>query len=262
MSVKTFPSVFVSHGAPTLLLDQVPARSFLSRLGTKIGKPLGIICISAHWDTASPALSSAFSPETIYDFYGFPVELYKNDYPAPGDPALAAAAVDLIRQADLDVETDPGQGLDHGAWVPLMLMYPKADIPVVQLSVQSGLSADHHLCLGSALRPLRKKGILILASGGATHNLRDYRGQEVDSPPKRYASRFEQWLVGAVAAGKTDELINYTEKAPQAKRNHPTPEHFLPLLVALGAASKKKNGHVLHTGFTHGVLSMASFAWQ
>lgn len=262
MSVESFPSVFISHGAPTLLLDQVPARSFLSRLGRTIGKPLGIICISAHWDTTIPVLSSGSKPETIYDFYGFPPKLYTYEYPAKGDPALAASAFDLIGKAGLDVEIDPRQGLDHGAWIPLTLMYPKADIPVIQLSVQSALSAGHHYHLGAALRPLRKKGILILASGGATHNLRDFIGQDLDASPKQYAAQFERWLVDAVTIGKSNELINYLDRAPQARRNHPTAEHFLPLLVALGAASEKKSGQVLHTSFTHGVLSMASFAWQ
>ena len=162
------PSVFVSHGPPTMVVDDVAVRGFLGELGRGLGRPAAVLCVSAHWDTAAPCIGSAARPETIHDFYGFPAELYDLRYPAPGAPELAARTLTLLAEAGIEARLDPGRGLDHGAWEPLMLMYPEADVPVAQLSIQSTAGAAAHLALGRALAPLRRDGVLVLGSGQKT----------------------------------------------------------------------------------------------
>lgn len=257
-----FPSVFLSHGAPTLIRDTVPAREFLCGLGRQLGRPQAILCVSAHWDTLTPCVSGAESPPTIHDFYGFPPELYKLTYQAPGHPLLAARVVQLLESAGLCATIDATRGLDHGAWIPLSLAYPGCDVPVFQLSVQSNCAPEHHLVIGEALRPLRGEGVLIIANGGATHNLRGFGGQAVDAPAPDYVRKFDRWLRKAITDGCTERLLSYRERGPESTRNHPTPEHFLPLIVAAGAASDGTKGTPLHSSFTFGILSMAAFAWD
>ena len=257
----TQPSLFVSHGAPSLPLENGPTTTFFKQLGQTFPKPQAILCISAHWYTDMPLVSSAPRMEMIYDFYGFPPELYEIKYPARGAPRLAEMVAGLIQNAGFTIDTDPTRGLDHGAWVPLSMMFPQADIPVFQLSVQPGESPDHHFRMGQALRTLRDENILILASGGATHNLSDFRGQSPDSIGIEYALQFDTWLKNAVITGDVDSILDYRKAAPEARRNHPTPEHFLPLLVALGAAGDQPAGKIIHDGFTYGMLSMAAFRW-
>jgi 4,5-DOPA dioxygenase extradiol len=261
--MPALPSVFVSHGAPTLVIDPVPTREFLLGLGSALPRPKAVLCVSAHWDTDAPRLTSGAQPHTMYDFYGFPDALYAMTYPAPGEPALAARTAELLARAGLPAALDERRGLDHGAWVPLTLMYPEADIPVVQLSVQSHLPPEHHLALGRALAPLREEGVLILASGNATHNLRDVFSHDILEAPTPYARAFAHWLVGRVAAGDEAALAGYLTQGPEARRNHPTPDHYVPLLVAAGAAGTGGGkGRLLHDGWTYGVLSMAAFAWN
>lgn len=258
------PAIFVSHGAPTLAIERDdPTHVFLKTLGETLAKPRGILCVSAHWEASAPTLGTVQRPDTIHDFYGFPQELYTIRYQAPGDPALAARAQELLAAAGHAARLDPQRGLDHGAWVPLTLAYPAADIPVFQLSVQSGLDAAHHVALGRALAPLRDEGVLILGSGGATHDLRRAAFHPPDDssvPPDVRA--FEEWLVANVETGETEDLIAWTSKAPHPRRNHPTPEHFLPLFVPLGAAGDGTKGRLLHRRFAYGALSMAAFAWD
>jgi len=256
---STLPALFISHGAPTLVIDPVPTRDFLVGLGTGMERPRAIVCVSAHWTTAAPMVTGTPQPGLIYDFGGFPDELYRMAYPAPGDPSLAERITGLLKDQGIGAGLDTTRGLDHGAWVPLKLMYPHADIPVVQLSVQPHLSPAHHAAIGAALRPLREEGVLILASGSATHNLRDFFGRAIDSPPQGYAKEFDDWLCEAVAADNRESLLDYVKKGPHALSNHPTPEHFLPLFVTMGAGGK---GRVLHRAFTYGVISMSAFAWE
>ena len=255
------PTLFVSHGAPTLVTDRGRTPDFLRTLGDALPRPRAILCVSAHWETDQPILSSSALPPTIHDFMGFPQELYALQYPAPGDPALALRAQSLLIAAGLRATLHPQRGLDHGAWVPLTLAYPHADIPVVQLSVQPLRSPAQHFTLGRALRPLRDDGVLILASGAATHNLREFRGQAINTAPPDYVLEFDAWLTAAITRGDVAELLDYTAHAPHALRNHPTPEHFLPLFVALGAANSA-TGQALHEDFNYGILSMAAYAWN
>ncbi len=207
-------------------------------------------------------VSLAERRETICHFYGFPDGMYRLRYPAPGRPRLARRVLELLEGAGLAAGSDPSRGLDHGAWVPLSLMYPDADIPVMQLSVQSGLEPAHHLAVGRALRPLRGEGVLIMGSGSATHNLMEIRQENADGPPLDFVKDFAEWLARAVTDGREDDLLRYAETGPNALRNHPTPEHFLPLFGPLGSRKLTAPGRALYQGYTFGALSMAAFAWD
>jgi len=260
----TMPTLFVSHGAPTLVADPVPTRDFLMALGRGLPRPKAIVCVSAHWDTPSPRVTGGANPHTMYDFYGFPPELYEMEYKAPGDVALAKAAAKLLAESGLPAQLDEGRGFDHGAWVPLALMYPEADIPVLQVSISSHDSPAHHVALGRALAPLRDEGVLVMASGNATHNLRGVSSRRIDEAPVPYAKAFADWLTGRILAngGAGDEaaLTGYLSQGPEARRNHPTADHYVPLLAAFGAGGGDA-GKILHDGYTYGVLSMAAYAW-
>ena len=253
------PTIFLSHGSPELPLQSGAAPDFLKQLGTLLGKPKAILAISAHWGTRHPVVSAVEKPQTIYDFSGFPAELYRLRYPAPGAPGLAARVIELLTAAGIEGSVSPDRGLDHGAWTPLMLMYPAADVPVTQLSIQPHLSPAHHLALGRALEPLRHEGVLILASGSATHNLWEFGGYTYDAVAPNWVTQFADWLTDAVTQGKVEELLNYRQLAPHAARNHPTEEHLLPLFVALGAGGTDVRGYPLHSSFTYGVFSMAVY---
>lgn len=257
---QSLPAIFVSHGAPLVAIDDTEVHNFLEKLGDVTPKPKGILAVSAHWETETPFVSSAEKPETIYDFYGFPDELYTLTYPAPGAPELAERTAELLVSADLGPVTREDRGLDHGAWVPLLLGYPEADIPVTQLSIQSHLDPAHHYRLGEALRPLRDEGILILASGNITHNLGEFRGRAVDAEPPEWVKAFDEWASWAICEGRVDDLLNYRTRAPEAVRNHPTDEHLLPLFVALGAGTSGESRH-LHKSYTYGVLAMDAYAF-
>lgn len=253
--MTVFPSVFVSHGAPTLILENSAGRDFLAGLGRRLGRPSAVIAVSAHWTTRIPAVSGAARPETIHDFYGFPEEMYRLRYPAPGAPALAERVAELTGAV-----IDPSQGLDHGAWVPMMLMYPEADIPVAQFAVQPERSAAEHIALGRRLAALRREGVLILASGGAVHNLREFRFGGTGATA--WATGFADWLDGALTAGDGDAVANWLTRGPDARRAHPTDEHFLPLPVALGAAGDGFRAERLHSGFEHGSIGMQAYAFS
>ena len=252
----SMPTIFVSHGSPTLILGESPARDFLASLGQVLPRPKAIVAVSAHWDTDVPAVSLAHRPETIHDFYGFPEALYRLRYAAPGAPELAERVAKLTGAAH-----DTHRGLDHGAWVPAMLGWPEADIPIFQLSVQPEQSPAHHIALGRKLSALREEDILVMGSGSATHNLRALvRGGEA-SEPEPWAQEFDDWLAEAVEKGDEAALADYRAQAPNAIDAHPTDEHFLPLHVAYGAAGKGARGRALHRSFTLGNLSMASYAF-
>jgi 4,5-DOPA dioxygenase extradiol len=252
------PALFVSHGAPTLPLTDTPVRTFLKGLAESLAeRPKAILAVSAHWETERPAVNAVAVNETIHDFYGFPRALYELRYPAPGSEELAGRVQALLAEGGLDTDVDPRRGLDHGAWVPLRMIYPEADIPVVQLSVQTALGPEHHLQLGRLLAPLREEGVLILASGSFTHDLSSFRdyAHAIDAPEPEWVARFAKWMDAALRDGRTNDLLEYRDKAPYACRNHPTEEHLLPLFVALGAGGTTDLRR-LHTSSTHGILRM------
>lgn len=250
----SMPTIFVSHGAPTLILSDAPARTFLTGLSQQIPRPTAIVAVSAHWDTDVPVVSVARKPDTIHDFYGFPEALYQLRYAAPGAPALAEKVAKLTGAAH------DHRGLDHGAWVPAMLAWPEADIPIFQLSVQPNMSPAHHIALGRKLAPLREEGVLVMGSGSAIHNLRALVRDEA-SEPEPWAQAFDDWLADTLEKGDEAALADYRARAPYAREAHPTDEHFLPLHVAYGAAGEGAQGRALHRSFTLGNLSMASYAF-
>lgn len=256
------PPVFVSHGAPTLALDPGQAGAMLSRLGRELPRPQAILAVSAHWEAPGPAVSAAPWPRTIYDFHGFPRELYSLCYPAPGAPDLAAEVAALLAQGGLACEISTDRGLDHGAWIPLRFLHPQADVPVTQLAVSPARGAAWHLELGRALAPLAHAGVLVLGSGGLTHNLREFRTHAPDDEAPGWVREFADWVAAAVATGDRTALADYRRRAPHATRNHPTEEHFLPLLVALGAAGEGATGRRVPGGVSYGVLAMDAFVMQ
>jgi len=258
----TMPSVFISHGSPRLLLLPCPARDFLRQAPSVLPSPRAILCVSAHWCTAGPAVTGARVPEQIYDFYGFPQQLYDQVYDARGDEALAGQVASLLQQAGYPTAVDSRRGLDHGAWIPLKLMYPDASIPVLQLSIQPHRDPAWHLQLGRALASLRDQGVLILASGSLTHNLYELRGQPVDTPPPDWVREFAHWMNRKLEARDTDALLEAMRQAPSANENHPTTEHLLPLYVALGAAGTDWHAVALHRSYTHGILAMDAFRFE
>ncbi len=261
--MSPFPTIFLSHGSPMLALTDSPARRFLQGLGRSLPRPAAIAVISAHWESGgAPSVSLASTPNTIHDFGGFPQALFDMRYPAPGAPELAERAASLLEAAGVAVRRDAQRGLDHGAWVPLSLMYPQADIPVMQISLVHGASPAVHEQLGRALARLRHEGVLVIGSGSLTLNLHEFRGQALDARPADWVIEFESWMRQKLEANDRAALLDYRAQAPSAVRNHPSEEHLLPLFVALGAAGEGARARMLHTSFEHGVLAMDAVAFD
>lgn len=247
-------SLFVSHGSPMIALNASSASQFLSGLGRTMPRPRAVLAVSAHWQAGTLHVGAAANPRTIHDFLGFPPALYAIDYPAPGLPQLAQTVASLT-----GAELDPGRGLDHGIWTVASLLWPGGDVPIVPLSLMRGRGADDHWRLGEKLRPLLEDGVLLLASGAATHNLAAYVGRALASPVPPWVGAFADWLGQAVAAGDRQSLLDYRRQAPRAQDNHPSDEHLLPLFVAAGAG--QGSGRVLHRSVDHGVLAMDTYGW-
>lgn len=257
----TMPSLFLSHGAPTLPLTETPARTFLREAGALLPRPRAILIVSAHWETAAPMVNAVTSNETIHDFYGFPRALYDLRYPAPGAPALASRVVELLRADGLACGIDGTRGLDHGAWVPLLLMYPQADIPVAQLSVQPRLGPAHALRVGRAIAKLREEGVLIIGSGSFTHDLSEFRGHAVNDAAPEWVNSFADWFDERLREQRLVDLLDYRRQAPFATKNHPTEEHLLPLYTAMGAAGEHPRATRLHASATYSIIRMDVYAF-
>jgi 4,5-DOPA dioxygenase extradiol len=256
-------TIFLSHGSPMLALQDSPARRFLQELGKSLERPKAIVVVSAHWETSGgPAVSLAQQPETIHDFGGFPRALFEMRYPAAGAQDAAQRAAALLEAQGVRVGRSAERGLDHGAWVPLRLMYPDADVPVTQLSVVHGASPAAHEVLGQALAALRNEGVLVVGSGSLTHNLYEFRGQGIDAPVPQWVSEFEAWMKARLENSDRAALLDYRRAAPFAVQNHPTEEHLLPLFVAMGAAGPGARATQLHASFEHGVLAMDAYAFE
>ncbi|MGO4328187.1 dioxygenase [Cupriavidus sp. 2TAF22] len=258
------PALFVSHGAPTFAIEPGLAGPQLTALGRALPTPKAVLVVSPHWMTrGGVGVTTTERPETIHDFGGFPPALYALRYPVAGHPDLAMRTVALLGEAGIPARADPQRGLDHGAWVPVRHLYPDAHVPVFQVSLPQPLDPAGALALGRALAPLRDQGVLIVASGSMTHNLYEFRGRDGTDAP--YVARFTAWVREAVRKamqdGDTAALLDYRRLAPDAARAHPTDEHFLPLLVAVGAAVAGEALQVIDGGIDYGVLSMESYVF-
>lgn len=253
------PSLFVSHGAPTLALAPGKTGPALEKLGRILPSPAAILVISAHWETRDPCVSSAEHPEVLHDFHNFPSELYSLRYRAPGAPGLANQVLDLLSQAGWREGSTLERGLDHGAWIPLRFLFPRADIPVLQLSIQSGRTPSYHYRLGQALSPLRERGILILGSGCLTHNLSETVPGTTSAAS--YVDEFRQWIVKRLRHAAIGDLELYRVLAPHAERAHPDEKHLLPLFIALGAAHGDTEFVHIDTGTQDRVLALDAFVF-
>lgn len=256
------PALFVSHGSPMIMFEPGPARDFLSGLGGMIERPAAILMISAHNDRAEAVVTSGEAPPTIHDFGGFPQALFDLRYPVPGDPALARDVAALIDAAGFPVFLDSLGGLDHGAWVPLMLGWPDADVPVVQVSISTRHPPEWHYRIGQAIASLRARNVLVIGSGSLTHNLRAIfgEGRDHDAATPAWASEFTDWVKGRFDAGDTDAVLDAVDRAPHGRQNHPTMDHILPLFAAMGAGGA--HAERLHHSYTYGVLSMDAYAFS
>jgi 4,5-DOPA dioxygenase extradiol len=254
--MKRLPTLFVSHGAPTYALEPGLAGAQLGELGRRLRRPEAIAVVSAHWQANEVRVGTSSRPETVHDFGGFPAPLYALRYPAPGAPEHALRALQLLQQAGWAASADAQRGLDHGAWVPLLHLFPTADIPVFQIAMPLDLDEAGALRLGRSLAPLADEGVLLIGSGSLTHNLRELRFG--DARGDAYVQAFADWAAARLRAGQAPLL----HEAPQGRRAHPTDEHYLPLLVAAGAAVPGATVEELDGGIEHGVLAMRSYRFE
>lgn len=257
-SAKT-PVLFISHGAPTFAIEPGLLGPQLKTLGAQLPAFKAVLVVSPHWQTREVKVMSTARPETVHDFGGFPSSLYALQYPVAGQPALAQETARLLQVAGYGATLDDHRGLDHGAWVPLLYLLPDAKLPVFQVSMPYDLTTVTAVALGRALAPLRDQGVLIVASGSMTHNLREFR--QSHGQAQAYAQEFTDWVQTAVRAKELQPLLDYRAEAPHAERAHPSEEHFLPLLVAMGATTESDDVRVLRGGVSNSVLSMESYAW-
>lgn len=233
------PSLFISHGAPDIAIVETPAHIALRQLSRQLEKPDAIVIASAHFETTVTEVVSDYAPKTMYDFGGFDPRLRQMAYSAPGSADLAEEVFQRLETADIPCQINPERAYDHGVWTPLILAYPEADIPVVQVSIQPEKDAAHHFAIGQTLRVLREKNILVIGSGHITHNLREVfsamQGQEVHPESKSKVDDFVAWIGGRLNEGDVEALLDWRKQAPNAIHNHPTSEHFMPFFVAYGA---------------------------
>jgi 4,5-DOPA dioxygenase extradiol len=258
-TMSTAPVLFVSHGAPTFAIEPGLLGPRLEILGKQLSGVTAVLVVSPHWQTPDVRVMTTAAPETVHDFGGFPSALYGLQYPAVGHPQFATEAGRLLMEAGFVAGMDDRRGLDHGAWIPMRYLLPGADVPVFQVSMPHALDTAGAFQLGQALAPIRESGVMIVASGSMTHNLYEFRQSGADAAD--YVGEFTQWIRQAVTSSDMERLVDYRQLAPHAQRAHPTEEHFLPLLVALGARTDKENTLVMDGGITNGVLSMESYVW-
>lgn len=256
------PAVFLAHGSPILGLDAGEFGETLGRFGETIPRPEAIVIVSAHWEAPWPIRATAAArPPLLYDFGGFPRALYELQYPAPGSPSLAAEAVRLLSENGLAAVSDPRRGWDHGVWIPLRLLYPAADVPVVEVSLPIPRDPETVLRMGAALAPLRQRNVLLVGSGGIVHNLGLARLDRPEGPVDDWARQFDDWVRQRVERGEKGEIVRYRERAPHADLAVPASEHFDPLLFILGAAEETDSARELASGFQFSNVSLSSLAF-
>ncbi|WP_157015455.1 DODA-type extradiol aromatic ring-opening family dioxygenase [Mesorhizobium xinjiangense] len=267
VSATKMPTLFISHGGPNIVIDDIAARHYLEGLSGLFPRPKAIVIMSAHFEADGVVVVSDPKPEMIYDFGGFAPELYEMQYPAPGDPDLAGRVVGLLGEAGLEPSTVGKRGYDHGVWTPLKLAFPEADIPVVQVSIDPHRDAAWHYRAGAALAPLRDDGVLLIGSGHITHNLRAYfgaarLGRSVDPEMPQKVKAFTDWFAQRFAAGDRQAILDWKEKAPYPADNHPTDEHLMPLFFAYGAAGEGAHAERTHDSVEQGFFAYDSWLFQ
>ncbi|WP_099866701.1 DODA-type extradiol aromatic ring-opening family dioxygenase [Pararhizobium haloflavum] len=267
--MDALPTIFISHGSPDTAIADTAAATFLKGFAATIARPRAIIVVSAHFEVeGGVAVTADAMPETIHDFGGFDRKLYEIRYGAPGLPGLAADIARRLTEQGFKARTIGDRGFDHGTWVPLSLIYPEADIPVVQVSVDPGRDAAYHMSLGRALADLRGEDVLIIGSGSFTHNLGEafkaLRAGRRDAPVPDWVAEFAAWMDDRIRAGDEQALTGWLEQAPHAARNHPTPEHLMPLFVAIGAANRNAGwrADAIHASNEFGALAMDAYAFH
>ena len=261
MPTSRLPALFVSHGSPMMALEDSPTTSFLDRFGNGLPRPRAVLVASAHFIAGRPTASGHPTPATVHDFGGFPEALYRIQDPAPGAPELARDVEGLLAQAGFGPALDEEIGMDHGTWVPLLRMYPGADVPVVALSVNPTQTASWHYRLGMCLAPLRGQGVLVIGSGGYSHNLGELAWKQADAPVYPWVQTFTDALSDKLLAGDVEAVLDWTT-LPDARRNHPTTEHLYPLFVALGAGGPAARASRLHHAVQMGGMAMDAFAFD
>jgi 4,5-DOPA dioxygenase extradiol len=258
----TMPALFIGHGNPMNAIWENQFTQKLRDIPRHFEKPAAIAVLSAHWETHGVKVAISAKPRTIHDFYGFPKELYTVQYPAIGHPELAAQVISNAGEFSIQATLDTEMGLDHGAWTVLKYMYPMADIPVFQISLNRQWSPLQHLEFGKILMFLRKKGVLVLGSGNIVHNLRLADFKDPAAPATDWALEFDSTVHKYLQEKRFTELAEYRNLGNMAALSIPTPEHYLPMLTILGMAGDKENVQILHTGFQHGSISMRCFSVQ
>jgi 4,5-DOPA dioxygenase extradiol len=268
--MDALPSLFVSHGSPMIALEPGDTGAFLSRLGpalrARFGTPQAVLAISAHTLARQPVLLAAPRHEAVYDFGGFPPALSQLRYDAPGAPALAPRVAAALQTAGFDAPVSPQGGLDHGIWTMLRYLMPEADIPVLPLAFDPGQSPERLMAFGAALQPLRSEGVLVLATGSITHNLRRLFGRasglpKTDEPEIVESAAFRQWFFERASARDWESLARYRSLAPFAVDMHPTDEHLLPWFVAAGAGGTSATPQRVFSAVTYGALGMDVYAF-
>lgn len=267
MTASAFPALFVSHGSPDTAIADTQAAAWLRRMAADLPRPRAIVVASAHFEVSGGvAVSADPKPETIHDFGGFAPELYKMQYPAPGEPDLARRIAGDLQAAGFAARAVDRRGFDHGVWVPLKLAYPDADIPVVSVSVDPRQGPDYHFRLGQALAGLGADGVLVIGSGSFTHNLGEafklLRTGVREAAVPQWVQDFTGWMNDRLAANDVDALLDYRRQAPHAVENHPTDEHLLPLYVAMGAAGEGAQASLVHDSAEFGVLAMTMWRFD
>ena len=260
MSSTRMPALFLGHGSPmNVLEDNLYTRSWQT-LGMTLPRPQAIVVVSAHWFTRGTGVTAMETPPTIHDFGGFPQALYDTHYPAPGSPALAQHLVELLAPVPVTLDKE-AWGFDHGSWGVLIKMYPDADIPMVQLSIDSSKPAAWHFEMGRKLAALRDEGIMLVASGNVVHNLRAL--QRTESPLQAYdwAIEFDQMVTDHVEKGDLAGLADFQQQGAVAQMAHPTYEHYLPLLYAAGAVDAQEPARHFNADYQMAAISMRSMVW-
>jgi len=262
MNKEKQPAFFISHGSPMLAIDNSETAQFLSKLGQTIAPPKAIVVFSAHLDIADDVIiTSGNKPDLIYDFYGFPQPLYEIKYPAPGSPVLANKMATILKAGGVSPRLDSTLGWDHGVWMPLYLMFPEANIPIVQISISSALGSKHNYTIGNLLASLREEGVMFIGSGGISHNLRELFSAQPTPNREKKVDMFTSWVAEQLEQKNPEALVNYMDEAPYVLFNHPTQEHFLPLINILGSTKNEKVSRI-HNAIQNEVLALDAYQFS